>query len=73
MHASEVQHAEVSEDPLIGESLRAAALHLVPPDKEVSHVIVNVSVDRAVCQQTSAIAEVGGPAAQKPVQLIAYF
>jgi hypothetical protein len=73
MHASEVQHAEFPEDSLIGESSRAATLHLVPPDEEVSHVIIDMLIDRAVRRQTSAIAEVGGPAAQKPVQLIAYF
>ena len=63
MHASEVQHAEFSEDSVVGEPLRAATLHLVPPDEEVSHAIVDVIVDRAVCRQTSAVAEVRRPTA----------
>jgi hypothetical protein len=59
VHASEVQHAEFSEDNVVGEPLRAA--------------IVDVIVDRAVRRQTSAVAEVRGPTAQKTVQLIAYY
>ena len=57
MHASEVQHAEFSEDSLTGEASRAATLHLVPLDEEVSRAIVDVIVDRAVRRQTSAVAE----------------
>jgi hypothetical protein len=73
VHASEVQHAKFSEDSVVGESLRAATLHFVPPDEEVSHAIVDVIIDRAVRRQTSAVAEVRGPTAQKPVQLVAHY
>ena len=73
MHASEVQHAEFSEDSVVGEPLRAATLHLVPTDEEVSHTIVDVIVDLAVRRQSSAVAEVRGPTSQKPVQLVAHY
>ena len=49
-----------------------ATWHLVPPDEEVAHAVIDVVVDRPVGRQPRAVAEVRGPAAQQAVQLVAH-
>jgi hypothetical protein len=58
VHASKMQHAQLPEDVLPGEASRAASLHLVPTDEEVSHMIIDVMVDGAVRRQPCAVAKV---------------
>src|SRR4051794_14654080 len=72
MHASKTQHAERSEDLIVGETPCAAPLHLVPLAKERTSAIIDVVVDRPIGRHSRAVAEVGRPAEQKPVQPVAH-
>ena len=72
MHASKTQHAERSEDLIVGETPCAAPLHLVPLAKERTSAIIDVVVDRPIGRHSRAVAEIGRPAEQKPVQPVAH-
>ena len=58
MHASETQHAELAEHTIGRELMRATSVHLVPPDEEVTNMIIDVVIDRPVGRHPSAIAEI---------------
>src|SRR4051812_26568759 len=58
VHASKAQHAERSEDLIVGEPLCAAPLHLVPLAQERANTIADVVVDRPVGRQSRSVAEV---------------
>src|SRR3954466_13411899 len=64
MHASKTQHAERSEDLIVGETPCAAPLHLVPLAKERTSAIIDVVVDRPIGRHSRAVAEIGRPAEQ---------
>src|SRR5208282_4227530 len=72
MQASELARAEFPEEFGSGEASRAAVLHLVPFGEEASHPIADVVIDGLIGQRTRAVAEVGFPTRQKPVQAFAY-
>jgi hypothetical protein len=53
-----MQHTEFAKDTFRRELPRAASLHLVPSDEEVTNMIVDVVIDRPVSRHPGAIAEV---------------
>jgi hypothetical protein len=71
MHATKVQHAQFPEHLVPGKSTRAAPLHFVSSNEEVSDAIVDMMVDSPIRLQPRAIAEIRGPPDQKPIQSVA--
>jgi hypothetical protein len=65
------QNSKPPEDQVTGESLGSAAGHLMPPTEEMSDASTDVVINRPVCPVARSIAEVGRPAAQQTVQLLA--
>src|SRR5207344_1867909 len=65
-------HTELPEDVFMREPARAAPSHLVPLNEEVLDTVIDMMIDGSVCLPTRAIAEVGRPTRQKPVQSVAY-
>jgi hypothetical protein len=54
------------------ESARAAPLHVVPSNKEVSNAVIDVMVDGPIRLQPRAIAKIRGPTDQKSIQSVAH-
>ena len=73
MDMPEAEHPRRAEDRFAVESFGAARRHVMTPHQKVTHAFVDVIVDRAVCGQSGAVAEVSGPTAQQAVQPISHF
>src|SRR5262249_6901743 len=67
------RRSRLSIDNVAGEPDCAAPCHLVPSGEEVTHALVDVSVDGPECRTACSIAEVIRPAEQRPVQRAAHF
>src|SRR4051812_21626268 len=72
VQAAETLHTELSEDDVIGEAPGAAPWHVVPSAEERAHTVIDVVVDSSIGRQARAVAEVGSPAEQEPVQPAAH-
>src|ERR1700736_552840 len=64
---------ELMVDNLKGEPVCAAPCHFVPSGEEVTHALVDISVNRAECRSTRPVTEVVRPAEQRLVQRVAHF
>jgi hypothetical protein len=72
MDTPEAEYPQRAENRFAVEAFGAARRHVMTPHQKVTHAFVDVIVDRAVCGQSGAMAEVGGPTAQQAVQPIAH-
>jgi len=62
---------QFTEDMLPRESFRAAPLHLEPSAEEVSHAVIDLSVDGFIGWGAGSVREIRCPTGQKPVQPLA--
>jgi hypothetical protein len=70
---SQSRHAKIAEHRLLAERPDASRRHLVAPDEEVTHAVIQVGFDRAVRDVMGSRTEVTAPSPQQTVQRAAHF
>src|SRR5262249_39846843 len=69
MKAPQLEHAQLSEDDVRGETLRPSRRDLVPPPQKVSYPFPDVVVDRPIRHEPRSVGEVLSPSAQYRIEL----
>ena len=70
MHRSKPQDPQFAEDRAVVEAAGAPRGHLVASPEKVAYAFGDVVVHRPIRKQACSVAEVVGPALEKPVQVL---
>ena len=69
---SQPRHAKIAEHRVLAERPDAARRHLVTPDEEVTHAVIQMGLDHAIRNVAGSRTEVAAPSSQEAVQCTAY-